>query len=116
MSDAIDFILLQSWEPEGKRVRTIESAGVFTERARKLMARYRRVTDVGVPPPEEDQKVAEAISELAGRTMTDTEFVYDVRRFLKFSGWSQEHCFGLACNIVYANLEPGDQFAYVSTE
>jgi len=114
MSDAIDFPLIQSWEPTGRQVRTIESAEIFTERARKLMVRYRRVTEGGVPPPEKDPVIAEALSELAGRTISDTELVYDIRRFLKFSGWSEEYCFGLACNIAFGNLEEPDQFAYLA--
>jgi len=113
MSDAIDFILLQSWEPTGKRVRTIESAEVFTERARKLMVRYRLVTEGGVPHPEKDPGTAAALSELAGRTMLDVELVNDISRFLHFCDWSKEYCFGLACNIAFANLEESDQFSYL---
>ncbi len=113
MSDAIDFVLIQSWEPTGRRVRVIESADVFTERARKLMVRYRRVTEGGVPPPEQDAKTAAALSELAGQTLVDAELVRDLARFLKFSGWSEEYCFGLACNVAFANLEEPDQNAYL---
>ena len=113
MSDAIDFVLIQTWEPTGRRVRTIESAEIFTERARKLMVRYRRVTEGGVPPPEKDPEIAAAISEFAGRSMTDVELVYDIGRYLQFSGWLKEYCFGLACNIVFANLEEPDQFSYL---
>jgi len=113
MSDAIDFVLVQSWEPTGRRVRTIESANIFTERTRKLMVRYRRVTEGGVPPPENDAAVAAAVSDFAGMTVMDAELVDEIGRFLKFSGWSKEYCFGLACNIVFANLEEADQFTYL---
>ena len=113
MSDAIDFYLIQTWEPTGKQIRVIESAETFAERARKLMVRYRRVTEGGVPAPEKDSGTAVGISELAGLTMRDTELVRDISRFLKFSGWSEEYCFGLACNIAFANLEESDQFSYL---
>jgi hypothetical protein len=113
MSDAIDFNLIQSWEPTGRRVRTIESANVFTERARKLIVRYRRVTEGGVPPPETDSDIAAALSEFAGRTVVDAELVNEIGRYLQFSGWSKEYCFGLACNIAFANLEEPDQFSYL---
>jgi hypothetical protein len=61
MSDAIDFVLIQTWEPTGRRVRIIESVDIFTERARKLMVRYRRVTEGGVPPPERDAEIAASV-------------------------------------------------------
>ena len=78
------------------------------------MVRYRHVTEEGgVPPPERDPVIAAALSELAGRTMLDSELVHDISRFLKFSDWSREYCFGLACNIAFANLEEADQFAYL---
>ena len=113
MSDAIDFVLIQTWEPTGKRVRTTESANTFTERARKLMVRYRRVADGRVPPPERDSDIAEALSELAGMTMVDAELVRDIGLYLQHSGWAEEYCFGLACNIAFANLEEPDQFSYL---
>jgi len=62
MSDATDFVLIQGWEPTGRRIQTIESAEIFIERARKLMVRYRRVTEGGVPPSEKDPDIAAAIT------------------------------------------------------
>lgn len=114
MSDAIDFVLIHGWEPTGRRVRLIESVEVMTERARKLMVRHRQVTEDEVPPPEDDPKIAAALSELAGRTMSDSEIVYDISRFLKASGWSKDDCFGLACNIAFANLEEADKYDYLA--
>jgi len=113
MSDAIDFVLVQTWEPTGRRVRTIESAGVFVERARKLMVRYRRVTEGGVPPADTDAKIASGLAEFAGTTLMDLELVNDISRYLHFSGWAKDYCFGLACNIAFANLEEPDQLSYV---
>jgi hypothetical protein len=69
------------------------------------MVRYRRVTKGGVPPPEEDSENAAALSELAGRSMVDADLVYETGRSLQFSDWAKEYCFGLACNIAFANLE-----------
>ena len=77
------------------------------------MVRYRRVTEGGVPPAEKDPGIAEALSDLAGRNMLDMELVRDLSGFLHFSGWSDDYCFGLACNIAFANLEEPDQLSYL---
>ncbi len=113
MSDRIDFLLIETWEPTGRKVRTIESVDVIAERARILMVGYRRIADGGAPPQEQDSIISAAFSEYAGREMLDTELVYEISRYLRFSGWPREYCSRLACNIAFANLEEGDQFAYL---
>lgn len=117
MAYDIDFYLIQSWEPIGQRVRVIESAETFAKRATTLMIRHRGVLDEGESPdPETDPRVASGLAEMAGQTMSDSELVWAIHKYLHASGWEKETAYGVACNIAFATLEEGDQFSYLEQD
>jgi len=72
-SEPIDFILNMASEPQGRKVRLIESAETIARRSAKLFGRERSLKEPGIPPTDGDATLAALISELAGQEMITIE-------------------------------------------